>query len=874
MKDEVRQPIFLKDYRATDFIIESLELEFDLFEDHAVVTNKMRIKRNPSVPSKTPNLFLNGEQLELVEIKMNDKLLEREKFYLDEKSLSLNSNEMSFELEIKTKILPQNNLAFEGLYKSGGMFCTQCEAEGFRKITYFLDRPDVMTKYVVSITADKLKYPILLSNGNLIAKKDLANGRHFAKWQDPFKKPSYLFALVAGDLGVLEDNFITKSGREIKLQIFSHKGYESRCKHAMHSLKKAMKWDEDFFGLEYDLDIFMIVAVDDFNMGAMENKGLNVFNSKYILANSETATDVDYELILAIIGHEYFHNWTGNRITCRDWFQLSLKEGLTVYRDQEFSSTVFSRAVKRIEDVIRLRTVQFAEDAGPMAHPVRPQSFIEINNFYTPTVYEKGAEVIRMIHTIIGATNFRNGMDKYFELYDGMAVTTEDFVHAMELASGVNLTQFKNWYDQAGTPEVKASSEYDVKTQCFKLKLTQSCPVTPGQSVKKNFHIPVAFALLAEDGTELLKETVLHLKEKEQIFHFDNIRQKPIASLLRSFSAPVKLEYEYTDSELSFLMAKDTDSFNRWEAAQKLYCRTFMKQVEAKQKGVKLDVSSELTTAFQAIISNDQLDYHLKSLLLSFPSESYLTQLFEKIDVESITFAQDTIVKHLIENSFSALEKLTHSLTDQLSKLKSQEYTHEASGLRSLKNTCLRLLCQNDSPQAFAHAISQFTKAKNMTEEIGALQALNHFDSKERTDVFQNFYEKWKKETLVINKWIALQAACPGGNSLARVQKTSQDSVFDKTNPNKIYDLFFRFGYDNLSGFHAKSGQAYEFLVDQILEIDSRNPQVAARLVSIFNHWKKFDSNRKDLMKTQITRIVETKNLSNNVFEIASRALN
>ncbi len=874
MKAETRLPVYLKDYCATDFLVESLELKFDLYEDHAFVTSKLVAFRNPNMKSKAPNLFLNGEQLELVEVKINGKTLEREHYYLDEKGLSLHPAEMKFEMEITTKIYPQKNLAFEGLYKSGGIFCTQCEAEGFRKITYFLDRPDVMTKYKVIITADKLKYPVLLSNGNLIAQKELPEGRHLVEWQDPFKKPCYLFALVAGDLGVLEDHFVTQSGRNIKLQIYSHKGYESRCIHAMHSLKKAMKWDEEYFGLEYDLDIFMIVAVDDFNMGAMENKGLNVFNSKYILANNETATDIDYELILAIIGHEYFHNWTGNRVTCRDWFQLSLKEGLTVYRDQEFSSTVFSRAVKRIEDVIRLRSVQFAEDAGPMAHPVRPQSFIEINNFYTPTVYEKGAEVIRMIHTIIGATNFRKAMDKYFELYDGMAVTTEDFVHAMELASGVDLTQFKNWYDQAGTPEVKASSEYDVKTQIFSLKLIQSCPTTPGQSIKKAFHIPIAIALLAEDGTELLKESVLHLKEMEQVFQFSHIKQKPIASLLRSFSAPVKIDYEYSDAELSFLMAKDTDSFNRWEATQKLYCRSFMKQVEANQQGLKLDVSSELTSAFQAVLSNDQLDYHLKSLLLSFPSETYLTQLFEEIDVESITYAQDKIVRHLLGSSFSLLENLVLSLADKLSKLKSQEYSQKASGLRSLKNTCLRLLCQNDNPHAFTHAISQFTKAKNMTEEIGALQALNHFDSKARADVFQNFYEKWRTETLVINKWLALQAACPGGNALARVQKTSLDSAFDNTNPNKIYDLFFRFGYDNLIGFHDKSGQAYEFLVDQILEIDSRNPQVAARLVSVFNHWKKFDPKRKQLMKTQITRIVETKNISNNVFEIASRALN
>ncbi len=872
MKPEVRQPIYLKDYRATDFLVETIELQFDLFEDYALVTNKMKVFRNPAVATKTPKLFLNGEALELIDVKMNGKNLNRENYYWDEKSLSLNPTESRFELQVQTKIYPQRNLAFEGLYKSGGMFCTQCEAEGFRKITYFMDRPDVMTKYKVTITAEKAKYPILLSNGNLISQKDLDGGRHMAEWQDPFKKPSYLFALVAGDLGVLEDHFVTRSGRNIKLQIFSHKGYESRCKHAMNSLKKAMKWDEDTFGLEYDLDIFMIVAVDDFNMGAMENKGLNVFNSKYILANNETATDFDYETILAIIGHEYFHNWTGNRITCRDWFQLSLKEGLTVYRDQEFSSTVFSRAVKRIEDVIRLRTVQFAEDAGPMAHPVRPQSFIEINNFYTPTVYEKGAEVIRMIHTIIGAEKFRKGMDKYFELYDGQAVTTEDFVHAMEVASNEDLTQFKNWYDQAGTPEINATSTYQDNT--FELKLAQSCPTVPGQTVKKDFHIPVTISLLAADGTELLKEQVLYFKEKEQVFRFPNMKQKPIASLLRAFSAPVKLDYEYTDEELSFLMAKDTDSFNRWEASQKLFCRTFIKQVEAMQAGRDLPVSAELTAAFEAVIASDELDPHFKSLLLSFPSETYLTQFFDKIDVESIAKAHAKIVKHLATTSFKVLESLTRRLTTRLAAMASQEYSHEASGLRSLKNSSLKLLCCVDDAKAFEHATAQFKKAKNMTEEIGALQALNHFDSPARTEAFQGFYEKWKKETLVINKWLALQASCPTGNPLARIQKTSQDSVFDKTNPNKIYDLYYRFGYENLSGFHMKSGKAYEFLVDQILDIDSRNPQVAARLVSIFNHWKKFDDSRKDLMKIQITRIVETKNLSNNVFEIASRALN
>jgi aminopeptidase N len=871
---EARDPVYLKNYLVPEFLIESTDLHFELDEEKTIVTNKMLFTLNPKSMAHEARLSLMGENLELLEIQLNGRTLTANDYTLTDKLLVLPVRDKKFELLIRTQIYPQKNLAFEGLYKSGGMFCTQCEAEGFRKITYFLDRPDVMTKYLVSITADAGKYPLLLSNGNLIEKKSLPGGRHFAKWQDPFKKPSYLFALVAGDLGLYEDHFITRSGRQIKLQIFSHKGYENRCVHAMDSLKKAMKWDEDVFGLEYDLDIFMIVAVDDFNMGAMENKGLNVFNSKYILSNAETATDFDYETILAIIGHEYFHNWTGNRVTCRDWFQLSLKEGLTVFRDQEFSSTVFSRAVKRVEDVIRLRSVQFAEDAGPMAHPVRPQSFIEINNFYTPTVYEKGAEVIRMIHTIIGAVNFRKGMDKYFELFDGQAVTTEDFVRAMELVSGEDLTQFKNWYDQAGTPEVLVTSEYFPSTQTFELKMKQSCPPTPGQVAKKDFHIPVAFSLLAADGREILAEQVLHLKQKTQVFTFKNIEEKPIASLLRGFSAPVKLEYEYSDSELSFLMAHDSDSFNRWEAAQKLFSRTFIKQVEAEQSHRALEVSPELIHAVKAVLNNQELDPQFKSLLLSFPSETYLTQFFENIDVEAITQARQKILMALAKSSFQELEQLLQNITAKLSKMTDKNYSHEGSGLRSLKNACLKLICHIESEKAFAYAVDQFMKAQNMTEEIGALQALNAFDSKVRGEIFKAFYEKWKKESLVINKWLSLQAACTSGNSLGRVQAVSIDPVFDKNNPNKIFDLFYRFGYDNLAGFHDKSGKAYSYMVDQILDIDSRNPQVAARLVSVFNHWKKFDDTRKDLMRVQINRIVQTKNLSNNVFEIASRALN
>lgn len=867
MKESSPQTIQLKEYEVPAFLINTIDLSFDLQEEHADVTTRIIFHANPK--GKAGPLVLEGEKLELRFVRINGKELAAADYTVTDASLTVPGvPKGEFTFECGTRIKPQENLTLEGLYKSKGMFCTQCEAQGFRKITYYPDRPDVMAIFTTSIEADKKMYPILLANGNLVEKVDVANGRHRAKWHDPFRKPAYLFALVAGDLGKTEDHFVTSSGRKVKLEIYVDKGNEDRTAHAMDSLKKSMKWDEETFGLEYDLDIFMIVAVDDFNFGAMENKGLNIFNSSYVLAKPSTATDTDYEGIEAVVAHEYFHNWTGNRVTCRDWFQLSLKEGLTVYRDQEFSSDMTSRAVCRIDNVSRLRMYQFAEDAGPMAHPIRPSSYIEINNFYTATVYEKGSEVIRMIATILGREGFRKGMDKYFELFDGQAVTTEDFVRAMELANGADLKQFREtWYEQAGTPELNIAAFYDEKSQVYTLDIQQHCPPTPGQESKRPFHIPFKLALLDSSGSAMVEQT-LHLKKAQEKFEF-KLARKPVPSFLREFSAPVKLKFDYAKEDLLFLLAKDKDSFARWEAGQTLTLRLLQDLINGHAAGKTLSADADYLDTLGKIAADASIDPAFRAQLLELPDEGYIGQQQATILVDSVHAARDFLSASIGKKNEAYFAKLYESL----SGTRAYRYDPLEVGMRSLKATALGFLTETGKSEYRAEALRLLKEANNMSDEVFALRALIHHECAEREEALHHFYQKWQKETLVMNKWLAMQAvsSLPGG--LERVKRIMKDPVFNINNPNKVSSLLVAFGRLNLTQFHSIDGASYRFFADQVMDCDSRNPSLGARLVSLFNQWKRFDPARQQLMRAELERIVAKPGLSAGVYEIASKAL-
>lgn len=892
MKTEVSpHPIYLKDYRQPDFWISTVELRFELGEESTRVHSKLRFERNHSqASSKHAPLVLNGEALKLRSVAVDGRALGSDEYTLSDTSLTISNPPDRFELAVTTEIEPQKNLSCEGLYKSSGMFCTQCEAESFRKITYFLDRPDVMASYTVAIEAERAKYPILLSNGNPISRRDLGGGRHEVIWHDPHKKPCYLFALVAGDLGILEDEFVTRSGRTVKLQIFSRKGLEDRCRHAMESLKWSMKWDEDTYGLEYDLDIFMIVVAEDFNMGAMENKGLNVFNANYVLANPQTATDHDFDAITAVVGHEYFHNWTGNRVTCRDWFQLSLKEGLTVFRDQRFSSDLGSASVHRIEEVIRLRTLQFAEDSGPMAHPVRPQSYISIDNFYTLTVYEKGAEVIRMIETIVGRDGFRKGMDLYFKRHDGQAVTTEDFVAAMADANGADLTQFKNWYDQAGTPVISVQTEHNADKELFTVTIEQRCPSTPGQTEKKPCHIPVAVGLVGRDGRDLSLQLesgsrlssgsvrkgaqgeqtiVLHVREAKNTFVFTGVKEKPVLSLLRGFSAPVRVECDYSDDDLSFLIAHDSDSYARWEAAQLLTVRLTKELVADHQAGHALREPRRLIEAFAPLLKDTSADPAFVSFILALPAEQYLAQFFATIDVDAIFAARE----HMMRALGRAHRAWFQATYDRLLREGTGGRDHASMGRRALKNRALEYLALSDDARDLDLAVRQRREAGNMTEELGALEALNRTSNIARETAMNEFHAKWKHEPLVMNKWLSIEALSPHRGVLDRIRKLATEPVFDKNNPNKIYALYAAYCRFNQVRFNDISGDGYRFIADQIIEIDGRNPQVAARLMSGFGSWRQLDVKRQELIKAELKRILAKPGLSSNVFEHATKML-
>ena len=738
-KPEVK---YLKDYTVSPFLVDEFHLNVKLNEDVTTVSSTAHYRRN--LESEHLPLTLDGQEMDLKAVYLDGQHLSEDAYMLGTETLTLHDVPDAFELRIVTEIKPQENTSLEGLYKSSGNYCTQCEATGFRKITYYLDRPDVMTVFTTTLEADQAKYPVLLSNGNLINTETLDNGRHIATWHDPHKKPCYLFAMVAGDLEMVEDSFTTLSGRDVTLRIFAEAHNIDKCDHAMESLKKSMKWDEERYGLEYDLDIFMIVAVDDFNMGAMENKGLNIFNSKLVFAKPESATDKDYESIEAVIGHEYFHNWTGNRVTCRDWFQLTLKEGLTVYRDQEFTSDLMSRPVKRIEDVQLLRSYQFPEDAGPMSHPIQPSSYIEMNNFYTVTVYEKGAEVVRMYETLLGRDGFRRGMDLYFERHDGQAVTVDDFRMAMADANGVDLTQFRRWYEQAGTPKVKVVGTYDEQAQNYTLTVEQTNKDEP-------LHIPFAVGLLNSEGQDILPEgtQVIDIKEGTQSVTFENITESPVPSLLRGFSAPVELDFDYTAEQLAFLMANDSDEFNRWEAGQKLMAKEILAMVDDLQNGIRPQSSDVLLHALEATLTNDSLEPAFRALALSMPSIGYLCELTETVDIDNLVKAHKQMKHDIARFSMHAL--LT---TYRAMEVESEEYSPCAkdSGQRALRNLCLNYMMTLDSIDALKFAWNQYHDSNNMTDVLAALKGYSHSHRQEREVLLEEFYNKWHKEPLVLDK--------------------------------------------------------------------------------------------------------------------------
>ncbi|MBF0412796.1 MAG: aminopeptidase N [Desulfamplus sp.] len=961
---------YLKDYSPPSYWIDKIDLQFDLNEQETIVTSTMKIRRNREVADENTPLIFDCKELELLSVIANDMVLcagqyETGKDVETGKDIfKLPKVPEEFTLEIKNRLQPHQNTALEGLYKSGGKgeyktggtFCTQCEAEGFRRITCFPDRPDVMTHFSCIITADKAKYPVLLSNGNIVERGDIpqkgnlpndfqskystnsdnqndqysANRRHYAIWDDPFKKPCYLFALVAGDLALIEDHFTTCSGRKITLHIYVEHENKNQCAHAMQSLKKAMKWDEERFGREYDLDLYQIVAVNDFNMGAMENKGLNVFNSKFVLADIKTATDTDFMNIERVIAHEYFHNWTGNRITLKNWFQLSLKEGLTVFRDQEFSSDVNSRAVQRISDVRKLRTLQFAEDSGPMAHPVRPESYIEMNNFYTMTVYEKGSEVIRMLFEILGKELFRKGMDIYFERFDGQAVTTEDFVQAMEDAvnmrnalkienskgkygldkeNPIDFSQFKLWYSQSGTPQITVKREYekskaaatlkkeDSETSCnLLLHISQHTKPDKNQSVKLPMLIPVKFGLIAPDGKEIENSSqILTLKELNQTFKFQNVPKGSLPSLFRGFSAPVVINTDLTHQELAFLMANDTDEFNRWDAAQQLYFMELDCIIIMLQKGAEPSVSDHLVTAFKKALSDSiaysvLVDRALTAKAITLPDETEIGQKYDPVDVDAIHSARSFLEQYLAkacEGEFKEIIKIC-------SKADPNDLSHAAMADRSLKNCALNYIATLDTDESQKMVVEHYNNARNMTDEIAALSILcsssgkydlkalksdkanfKRFEKKDADmeDALLRFREKWKVSPLVMDKWFSVQAGSTRPDTLNRIKELVRYPEFSWKNPNRVRSVLSVLGSSNPVIFHKIDGEGYKFFAERVIELDRINSQIAARMVSAFNRWRKYDLLRQKMMKERLEQIVSMPNLSRDVYEIVSRAL-
>ncbi|GAB3243829.1 M1 family metallopeptidase [Chitinimonas naiadis] len=872
------QPIQLKDYTPPAFLIDKVDLTFDLEEQQSRVSSRLVLHRNPAHPDSRAPLKLDGKELELESIKLDGEALSASCYEIDAESLTITVMPDNAILEIVTIIHPETNTSLNGLYRSGANFYSQCEAEGFRKITYYLDRPDVMARFTTTVVADKSKWPVLLSNGNKVGEGTLDKNRHWVKWVDPFKKPAYLFALVAGKLSKLADKFTTTSGREVALEIFVDAADLDKCDHAMSSVKKSMAWDEQRFGLEYDLDTYMIVAVGDFNMGAMENKGLNIFNTKFVLARPDTATDVDFDGIEAVIAHEYFHNWTGNRVTCRDWFQLSLKEGLTVFRDQEFSADMGSPEVNRIEAVRTLRTHQFAEDAGPMAHPVRPESYIEINNFYTVTVYEKGAEVVRMYQTLLGRDGFRKGIDLYFKRHDGQAVTCDDFRAAMADANDYDFSQFVRWYSQAGTPVLSVQGQYDAAKQTYTLDIAQSCPATPGQSEKLPFHIPLALGLVGPDGADLPLQLqgepeaaygtrVLSVKNAQETLVFVNVAAEPVPSLLRNFSAPVKLDFAWTRPQLVHLLAHDSDAFCRWEASQTLMLQDLQGLIDAARQGQPLALKDDFVAAMRRVLTDENLDPALVALMLTLPAETYLADQQAEIDPDAIRAAREAMKLGLAQ----ALRAEFKAAFGRLQDTGPYRYEAQAVAARSLKNIALSYLAELDEASFIELAEKQYGTANNMTDAQAALMALVNWPQGDAA--VAAFATKWANEALVMDKWFTLQALSRRLGTVDQVKALMAHPAFALTNPNKVRALVGAFVHNNLAGFHAVDGSGYEFAADTILAVDKLNPQVAARLAGSFNRWKKLEPNRRARMEAALRRVAAHSGLSRDVYEIVSKNL-
>ena len=860
---------YLKDYQTPAYRILETDLHFDIAEPQTVVKSRLTVE-----PQRVGEPLVLDGSAKLLSVKINGAAAD---YVLEGETLTIAGVPSErFTVEVETEILPAENKSLLGLYASGGNLFTQCEPEGFRKITFYIDRPDVMSKFTTTIVADKKRYPVLLSNGNKIDGGEFSDGRHWVKWEDPFAKPSYLFALVAGDLAVTEDRFTTMSGRNVKIEFYTTDADKPKVGFAVESLKNAMKWDETRFGLEYDLDIFMVVAVGDFNMGAMENKGLNIFNTKFVLADSRTATDTDFEGIESVVGHEYFHNWTGNRVTCRDWFQLSLKEGLTVFRDQEFSGDRASRAVRRIENIRLLRQHQFPEDAGPTAHPVRPASYEEMNNFYTMTVYEKGAEVVRMYHTLLGEEGFQKGMKLYFQRHDGQAVTCDDFRAAMADANGINLDQFALWYSQAGTPVLEAEGR--LKNNIFELTIKQTVPPTPDMADKQPMMIPVKIGLLNRNGEAVAfdyqgkraTEAVLLLTEAEQTFPLEGVTEAVVPSLLRGFSAPVHLNYPYSDDDLLLLLAHDSDAFTRWEAAQTLYRRAVAANLAALSDGVELPKHEKLLAAVEKVISDDLLDNAFKALLLGVPSEAELWDGAENIDPLRYHQAReallDTLAAHFLPK--------WHELNRQAAKQENQsyEYSPEAAGWRTLRNVCRAFVLRADPAHIETVAEKYGEMAQNMTHEWGILSAVNGNESDTRNRLLTQFADKFSDDALVMDKYFALVGSSRRSDTLQQVQTALQHPKFSLENPNKARSLIGSFSR-NVPHFYAQDGSGYRFIADKVIEIDRFNPQVAARLVQAFNLCDKLEPHRKNLVKQELQRIRAQEGLSKDVGEIVGKIL-
>jgi aminopeptidase N len=878
MRTEQARPVRLQDYRPPDWLVDNVNLDVALHPSAARVRAVLTLRPNPAAKHPAP-LVLDGDGLALKGLSIDGHPLAADAFTATPDRLTIaQPPHRTFRLEIETLVDPSSNTQLMGLYRSNGVYCTQCEAEGFRRVTYFPDRPDVMAVYTTRIEADKNEAPILLSNGNLVESGEIAGGRHFAVWHDPFPKPSYLFALVGGALACVDDTFTTMSGRKVALKIYVEPGKEDRCGYAMDSLKRSMRWDEEAFGREYDLDIFMIVAVSDFNMGAMENKGLNVFNDKYVLALPDTATDGDFASIEGIIAHEYFHNWTGNRITCRDWFQLCLKEGLTVYRDQEFTADQRSRPVKRIADVRGLRGHQFIEDSGPLAHPVRPELYHEINNFYTSTVYEKGAEVVRMIRTLLGPDTFRKGMDLYFARHDGEAATIEQFVQCFADASKRDFSQFMRWYVQAGTPEVIASGIHDAKTKTYTLDLQQTMQPTPGQPAKEPMVIPLSLGLVGKDGRDLPLSTngravdrgVIVLDKPSQTFVFDKIEEVPVLSLNRGFSAPVKLTANLSAADLQLLAARDSDPFNRWQALQTLATRMLVQNVDALRAGGSLQGDSGLIDALAMILADRSMEPALVALALTIPGEADIAREIGKdVDPDAIFRARTALRAEIGRRLAKPMAETYAAMTSK------GPFSPAAAsaGRRALKNVTLDLLAAGGNAEGIARAHSQYQLADNMTDRMAALATLSLHDVPQRQSALEDFYERYASDPLIIDKWLALQAAIPEAGTLERVKSLTAHPAFSMSNPNRVRSLIGSFAQANTTQFNRADGAGYDFVAEKILELDPKNPQVAARMMTAFRSWRALESGRRSKAKAALQRVDAATSLSADVKDIVSRAL-